>query len=826
MSPWFELVAKVIALLALYLAWQHPEYRKVGDRYGNEVLVPSNQLLNPAGRRIEFSQRPVDMALSPRGDVLAVLLPRAVRFYTPAGQSLRSVSTATASSFLGLAFSPDGANVAISQAASVTVLPVSGGTAATISLPAQSTPAGLAFDPAGAVLYAALNRRNQVVRIDVAQRQVTATVDVGVAPLGLAITAAGDRLFVTNWGGRRPVAGEATLPSVGTATLADSGGVASSGTVSVIDTVSFRVIKEIPTELHPSGIQMSPDETLVAVANANSDSVSIIETASLAVAYTVNVTAFPLDYLGSSPTAVAFSPSGRRLYVACGGNNAVAVLELEGGRYRFQGFVPTDWYPVAVAVAPAAAGGDTVFVVNSKGVGSRASTGPYSVYQVSGTINIFSSTASDEASLKAVAAANDPFRNALPAPGSPDNLGRLGIRHVFLLIKENRTYDQLFGDLGRGNGDPSLTFYGWKVTPNQHELAVQFVTLDNFYCSGIVSADGHQWMTQGITTDYVERGHAASWPRSYGYDGSDPLVLAPTGFIWEHAQKHGLSVRVYGEFTGGGGSSRKWLDFLQDAQAPQRQLSVRSRSPVAALQAVIEPDYPSFTLNIPDVWRARVFIEKLNEYVRQGNLPNLTVIQLPTDHTSGTAAGEPTPASMVADNDLATGRIVEAIAASPYWSQSAIFVTEDDAQNGVDHVDGHRTVCLVASPYARRGAVDPRHYNQTSVLRTIEELLGLPPMNKFDAAALPMRSVFVTAPDVRPFLAVPNQTPLDTMNPPLTGLRGPARQAALDSLAMNFSQPDAAPEGKLNRILWHAARGWNTPYPRVPHHAGCRPDVD
>ena len=827
MSGWAEALGRIITALLLYLAIQQPETMWVGTRYGDRVLVPSNQVLNPAGRRIEFSQRPVDLALSPQGDLLAVLLPRSIRIFTAEGQSLRTIRTSADSSFLGLTFTADGQRLVVSQSESVSVVPVSGATGAvTIPSPAKSSPAGLALDRTGTVLYVALNRLNQVARIDLAEGRVTATVNVGVAPLGVALTPGGDRLFVTNWGGRRPRTGEPTLASAGTATLADEHGVAMSGTVSVIDTASFQVGAEIDVELHPSGIRISPDGRLAAVANANSDSVSFLDTATLEVTGKINVTAFPINYLGSSPTALAFSPDGQRLYVACGGNNAVAVLVSRGAQWVLEGFVPTDWYPVALAVSRAAEGGETVYVANSKGIGSRDGRSPYSVYNVLGTVNIFSGRIASAATLEAAAEANDPFRRAAPPPGSPANLRELGIRHIFLIIKENRTYDQVLGDLGKGKGDPRLTLYGWRVTPNQHRLAEEFVTLDNFYCSGIVSADGHQWITQAITTDYVERAHAAAWPRSYGYDGRDPLVLAPTGFIWENAQRRGLAVRIFGEFAQGGGSSHKWIDFLRDAEGQQLQFSVRSTSPVPALNAVLEPSYPSFALNIPDVWRARVFQERFKEFVTRDNLPNLSVIQLPTNHTSGASPGAPTPATMVADNDLATGRIVETISKSSYWPRAAVFITEDDAQNGVDHVDGHRTVCLVASPYARRGVVDSTHYNQTSVLRTIEELLGLPPMNKFDAAALPMRSAFSTTPDLRPFLAVPADLPLDILNPALAGLEGAARRAALESMAMNFSAPDAAPEERLNRILWHLVKGWQTPYPRVPHGPSCRPGDD
>ena len=823
-------VSVILGVLCLGLTGDLPEpqWMIVGTRYGNQVLVPSNQLLNPAGERIEFPGRPVDIALSPNKDVLAVLLPTTVRFFTASGEPLRTVRLQIAS-FAGLAFTPDGIWIVSSQLGpggnhSIAMADVKGEYGvAYMPVPRNSAPTGIALDRAGANIYVALNRMNTLGRLEIATGEVVQTVPVGIAPFGVAITPQGNRLFVTNWGGRRPEAGELSAGSAGTRVLIDERGVASSGTVSVIDVASFRVLAEVPVGLHPSGIQISPDGRLAAIANANSDSLTLLDTGSLEVVDTIYLPAFPQGYIGSTPTAVAFSPGGEWLYVACSGNNAVAVLERQGQSYALRGFVPTDWYPVALAVSPSSKG-DMVHVANSKGIGSRNATRLFRVSQALGTVNIFSGGTASIAEPDAVSFTNHPFQNATAPTDSPQNLKELGIEHVFLIIKENRTYDQVFGDLGQGNGDPNLTLYGWQVTPNQHELALQFATLDNFYTSGVVSADGHQWLTQAMVTDYIERAHAG-YPRSYPFDGTDALAFAPSGFLWNNAYGFGLSVRIFGEFTVPvSPQTRTWVEYLRDSEAPVRQISERSRGSGAVWDTFVEPDYPAFRLYVPDVWRARVFLDKFQEYVRQGNLPNLLILQLPTDHTEGTVPQAATPAAMVADNDLATGRIVEAISRSPYWPRSAIFIVEDDAQDGVDHVDGHRTVCLVVSPYVRRGVVDSTHYNQTSVLRTIEELLGMPPMNKFDAAALPMRSLFVKEPDLRPFLALPNRIRLDTLNPPLTALNGRERAAAQDSLAMNFKLPDAAPEEVLNRILWHTARGWDLPYPPVPHGPDCPKD--
>ncbi|MBI4464874.1 MAG: bifunctional YncE family protein/alkaline phosphatase family protein [Acidobacteria bacterium] len=827
------LILSLLAVLSLGATGDvpDPQWMQSGVRYGNLILVPSNQLLDPVGQRVELRTRIVDMALSPQGDLLALQMPTSIRLISSSGSLLSDLPTLTAS-FSGIVFLPDGERVAISQISKdgnhfVALVRVRGlFELRLINLSRNSIPAGLALDATGTYLYVALNGLNSVARIDLNLQAVVSTVDVGVAPFGLALSPQGDRLFVTNWGGRRPVKNNNSpsnrnAPSAGTPTLVDERGIASSGTVSVINLATFQVISEVSVGLHPSGIQISPDGKLAAVANANSDSVTLLDTNSLQVLSTILIPAFPAGYFGSSPTAVAFSPSGDWLYVACGGNNGVAVLEREGQSYRLRGFVPTDWYPVGLAVSRTPAGVETVFVANSKGVGGHTGPGPFQVLPFRGTLNIFPGGMASIAPADAVSYRNEPFRNAVFPSDSPANLRSLGLEHVFLIIKENRTYDQVLGDLGQGNGDPRLAIYGWDTTPNHHELALQFVTLDNFYTSGARSADGHQWLTQAMVTDYVERAHA-SFPRSYPFQGNDPLAFASSGFLWNRAQASGRSVRIYGEFTVPDGAYKQtWVDYLRDAEAPTRKYNARSQSPIDALKPLIERDYPAYHMGVPDVFRARIFLEKFREYETLGTLPNLVIIFLPTDHTAGTAPGYAVPRSMMADNDLALGRVVEAISKSRFWPRSAIFVVEDDSQAGPDHVDGHRTICLVISPYTRRGVVDSIHYNQTSVLRTIEELLGMSPMNKFDASALPMRSVFRTTPDLTPYTAAPNRYPLDVMTPYVTMMTGKERTAALQSLAMNFSAPDAAPEETLNRILWHAARGWNTPFPHVPHGPEC-----
>lgn len=816
------------AALAVVLDDPEPQWMQVGVRYGRRVMVPTNQILDPAGRRIEFTIQPVDMALNPARNMIAVLLQRNIQLFTMSGQPSGMISI-RAASMAGVAFTPDGEWVVASEVEdgdSIAIADVRRQHGvAHMRVPPRSTPVGLAFDPGGANLFVALSRMNALGRLDISAGSVVETVPVGVAPFGVAVTPSGDRVFVTNSGGRRALRGEITANSSGTATLVNEAGVAMGGSVSVVDAGTFRVIAEIPVGIHPTGIQISPDGRLAAVANSNSDTVTFIDTESLSVVQTVDVPAIPKGFVGSSPTAIAFGADGRWVYVTCGGNNAVAVLEREENEYKLRGFVPTDWYPVAVA-AYQQGGEEHVVVLNGKGIGAVNIQARRWIGQATGTLNLFEGRVASIASEDALLARNVPFRNATIPDDSPQDLRELGVEHVFLVIKENRTYDQVLGDLGRGRGRPEYATYGWDVTPNHHELAQRFVTLDNFYTSGRLSVDGHQWLTQAMVTAYLERAHT-KFPRSYPYNGDDPLAFSPAGFLWTRARDAGLTARVYGEFAlPASPHSRSWIEYLRDAESPQQRLVERSTTAVASLAPILEPNYPSFAMNIPDTFRVRVFLEQFEGFVRRGDLPNLVIIQLPADHTAGTSPGGPSPRAMVADNDLAIGRLVQAISFSPYWGKSAIFITEDDAQDGWDHVDGHRTVCLVVSPYVRRATVDSVQYNQTSILRTIEELLGMKPLTKFDAAAMPMRSVFMTVPQFAPYSIQPNRVPLDEMNPRLAALGGKRRQAALLSAAMNFSVPDAAPEQTLNRILWHHERGWARSYPRVPHGPQCLLDDD
>lgn len=405
--------------------------------------------------------------------------------------------------------------------------------------------------------------------------------------------------------------------------------------------------------------------------------------------------------------------------------------------------------------------------------------------------------------------------NARPAP-VPSRAGDPSlIEHVVFIIKENRTYDQVLGDIGKGNSDPTLTMFGRDVTPNQHKLAEQFVLLDNFYAVGGNSADGHQWLTQANETDYC------LWPgyqgRSYPFDGSDPVAYSSSGFLWDAALRMKKSVRIYGEFAGttAGWDRQKLLQQWRDNVDFNNMF--HTVAPIAPLNAILAGNYPAYSTLIPDVVRAKIFLTDLAHWQQDGQMPNLTILGLPSHHTSGTQPDASTPKAMVADNDLALGQMVEALTKSRFWPKMAIFIVEDDAQNGVDHVDGHRTVGLVVSPYVKRGAIDSTFYSQASMVKTIELMLGLPTMSLFDLIATGMHPSFTATADLSAFTHLEPTQSLFDRNPPLKAMRGQERRDARASVAMRFDIPDAAPTEKLNRILWRSTMGMNVRYPRVVH---------
>ena len=856
-----------------------PDTATVGPAGPNRTVVPTNQVVRPAGRQIPLpGLRPQALALSPDGRLLVVsgktselvILDPATgeireRVELPSErlkENLPEISSPNLLepdvkgqlSYTGLVFSPDGSRLYLSNVnGSVKAFSVGpdGGVrpSHSISLPAanaprreEEIPAGLAVSPDGRKLYVCGNLSNRLLEIDPETGLVFRTVDVGVAPYDVVL--AGGKAYVSNWGGRRPGPGDLTGPAGrGTEVRVDATlRVASEGSVSVVDLAAGAVAKDILTHLHASALALSPDGRYLVCANAASDNLSVIDTRSDEAVETIWAKASPADLFGASPNALAFSPDGETLYAANGTQNAVAVIRFSpGGRSsKLAGLIPAGWFPGAL-LFDARRGGLAVANIKGHAVEPRIdkSTGGtgFNSHQYYGSVSPIPVPAPAE--LKRMTAAvyenyhRDRVERALAKPRNgrrprpvPERTGEPSVfKHVVYVIKENRTYDQVLGDIPAGNGDPSLVLFGERVTPNQHKMVREFALLDNTYCSGILSADGHQWSTTAFGTDYLEKSFA-EWPRSYpdgmGPDEVDALAYAPSGFIWDNALKHGVSIWNFGEFTmhacGWKDKGRKgdpeWKDYWDEFLHGRGDVVVGSVPGIETIRAFSPPDTVGWNLAVPDVWRARYIANQIAAWDRAGRMPQLILICLPDDHTSGTSEGSPTPEACAADNDLALGRIVEAFSRSRFWKETVIFGIEDDPQNGFDHVSGYRTTAYCVSPYTKRGAVVRTQYNTTSLLRTMEQILGLPPMNQFDAAATPMFDCFTETPDFRPFEAVANRVPLDTMNPPAKKVADALlRRDAILSARLNFRRADACPEDVLNRILWHAVKGSAAPYP-------------
>ena len=839
-------VAIVVSLFVPLTSAQ--EVGQVGLKTNGAYLVPTMQLIQPAGDTLTFSGRAIDLALSPDGKSVFVKYDQGVLVIDPETWKIREqIGVGEGSSIHGIAVRRDGTRVYVtgnnntlwdgdvSSAGSLTFT-----RKATLLGPGGrgfSNPCGIALSPDEKTAFVCLSLKNSLALVDLESDKLIRNIAVGVAPYDVVVSPDGQRAYVSNWGGRPPGKTDRTADSSGTPVLVDKRGAALSGTVSVIDLKQNREIREIATGLHPSGLALSADGRTLFVANANSDTISVIDTETLRVTETVSVRPDPALPFGSQPNALALGQDGRTLYVANGGNNAIAVMALRGGSRTnsvVTGFIPTAWFPGAVV-----ADNKRLYVANVKGFGSRFDHENGREWAASWSLGAVSrvSIPSDDqlTNYTANALANARVPEALraweraqtgkkPVP-VPERMGEPSVfDHVVYIIKENRTYDQFLGDLPNANGDTNLCVFGRDVTPNHHHLAEEFVTLDNFYCNGVVSSDGHRWVTEGNVMAGMEKS-MLGFKRGDTF-GVDPLYFSSSGFIWDDVLLHGLSFRNYGEMGKGSSTTTRigpqrntTKDMLDNPDA--YQLIYAPNSPVEVLKNFSCPRYPGWELNIPDVLRARAFLQELKESERKGQWPNFMFVHLPNDHTGG----NPTPRAQIADNDLALGQIVQGISHSKFWPKTCIFVMEDDPQSGFDHVDGHRSMCFVVSPYTRRHAVISQFYNQTAVLHTIELILGIPPMNQMDALAPVMFACFTNAPDLSPYMALPNQIPLDELPNPIAQLHGKELYWAKKLAAMRFDAPDLNDDNLLNRILWHSVKGVDAPYPVAfagPHGKGLR----
>lgn len=803
----------------------------VGPQPDGRVVVTTNQVLDPAGTHVEFPGRPNDCAFSPDGSIIAVADAwggRVLIVDGATGAERQSIALeGDVPGYSGIVFSADGQRLFVSGSRNLIWRLVRGADGSwaleeAMYLGDHVTPVGISWSRDGERLLVCFNRLNQVVAIDPASGEVLQTAEVGVAPFA-AVEGPGGKIYVTNWGGRLPAAGDVTEPSgnAGQVVVDPFTRVASLGSVSIVDSARFEETGQIEVGLHPCEMALSPDDKTLYVACANSDVIHVIDTATDDVRDTIDVKPIRELPFGCAPNAVALAPNGATLYASLGTNNAIAVISTRTGVVR--GYVPVGWYPGGLDVSP---DGRSIAVCNIKGIGSRNPVDPkgFNSHHYLGSLSLLETTSvvrtlgsltrrtlENNRMTAALAHLGPPRPGIAPVPlperhGEPSTL-----EHVIYIIKENRTYDQVLGDMPEGNGDPALCQYGEEISPNHHALAREFALLDNFYCCGTLSADGHQWTDSGYATDYIEKGFRG-WPRSYPYDGGDAMAYSPGGFIWDNALSHGKTVRVYGEFVQAHiQSGATWSDFYKDWLEGTSEFEVTATPKIDSLEGLICPTFIGFPQTVPEVYRAREFLKEYQQFLAEDRLPNLMILLLPCDHFSGSATLPTIPAQM-ADNDYALGQIVEAVSRSKAWPKTAIFVTEDDPQNGIDHVDGRRTLGYVISPYTPRGTVVSKNYNQTSMLKTMELILGLPPMTQLDLLASPMEACFGDRADLRPYRAKEPNIPLDTM-PEATAM-DPRTRAWWDLYcAQPFDQEDIGDEMTLNLCLWHLTHGPDVPYP-------------
>jgi YVTN family beta-propeller protein len=617
-------------------------------------------------------------------------------------------------------------------------------------------------------------------------------------------------LVVSNWGGRLPKAGDRTAKSQDLELVVDDRGAPASGTVSLIE-LSTGATRHVDVGIHPTSIVV--DGRRAFVANAMSDSVSEIDLEAGKVTRTIPLQWGSLRVIGGMPNALAMR--GSTLYAADGGDNALAEVDLTLGRVR--GFRHAGYFPTAVALSR---DGATAFVLNTKGNGSvsRTTLGkPGNAHDFQGTVTVVN-LAADLAHETDLVARNNRWE---ANPGRPPlKVYNGSIRHVLYIIKENRTYDEVYGDMPEGNGDPKLCSLGETIMPNHRKIARDFTLFDNGYVSGTNSADGHAWSTQCLANDYLEHFYVG-YSRTYPDDGDCAMSISNGGALWDAALRKGKTVRVWGEFCDDKLATydpkpRDWFELWDDRVKGTHRFKFTADTTVASLKPLINREVHYWPLLQSDQFRADVFIREYEEFSRQDKVPELMIMSLPCDHTEGTDPKYPTPRAMMADNDLALGRVVEAVSKSPQWKETCIFVVEDDAQSGPDHVDGHRTVFLAISPFNRRKTVDSSFYTQTNMIRSIEMMLGLDPMNKFDSVAEAMVACFRDEPDLTPYRAVANHVPLDERNPSGAAMTPADRYWLERTRSLDWSHLDAPDPYWLNRITWYSLFKGAREYPGRP----------
>ena len=758
-----------------------------------QTLLPNGWKLSPAGRSLQLGDLPLNMQLSASGKLLAVTnngeSTQSVQLIDPKNEKLLDEKI-VGKSWYGLAFSYDEKKVYVSGGNDnwILILDVNGtkfGKADTIKLgdvwpKGKICPTGMVVNKQGDKLYTVTKEDSLLYVINPQSKQVLQKVKLTGEAYACTLSPDEKTLYISVWG---------------------------SDKIALYNTVSGKLTGTIATQSHPNEILLNKKGTWLFVANANDNSVSVINTKTKKVVETISTTLYPTKLTGSTTNGLALSADEKSLFIANADNNCLAVFDVSvPGSSHSKGFIPVGWYPTNIKTL-----GSKILVANGKGFESmpnpkgpqprvRNDDGSYRSAPIprkdqqyigglfKGTLSVINTPSALQ--LKTYTKqvyANTPFTPAktMTADGLAGNPiprkkgEKSPIKYVFYIIKENRTYDQVLGDMTKGNGDTSLCIFGSKVTPNLHAIANEFVLLDNFYVDAEVSADGHNWSTAAYATDFTEK----TWPTSYGgrggnydFEGSRKVAYPRDGFIWDYCQRAGVSYRTYGEFEEDGKGTLK------------------------SLEGHVCPQSPGFDLNITDQYREKVWAHDLDSLIAKNAVPHLSTIRISNDHTSGQARGKIAPDAAVADNDLGVGLLIEHLSKSPIWKESVVFVLEDDAQHGPDHIDAHRSPVFVAGAYVKRNAVIHNMYSTSGVMRTIELILGLPPMSQYDAAATPLFACFNNKPDMTPYVMKAPQIDLNKRNVAVN-------TSSKRSEMFNLAKEDAVPDRDLNEVIWKYMKG-------------------
>lgn len=820
------ILRSLFALLALagILAFLQPYRRHLGLQPDGSYFVSSGQRIE--GGAIKFSGRPSDLALHPSGNFFAVMKKDTIFLCRPSGIVLNSeVKLGASPGPHGLEWTPDGKRLIASTASGwlqtfeFDGIKLSAGAKIALANPSEKVnpvPCGMAITRDGKTLYVAAANLNVVVQVDLGLNAPVKRIRVETLPFQVKLTPDEKTLIVSNWGGRLPLAGDDTAISQNLPIVVDKRGAPSTGTVSIVD-IGTSNVYNLPVGVHPSAIALADDRAFVA--NTMSDSIAEIDWQKKSVVRTIPLKWRKLNIVGAMPTSL--QAVGDTLYVGDGGDNALCEIDLRSGHIK--GYRPAGYFPIALSVQNGVA-----IVLNSKGNGSVANTSygrNGNAHDFEGTVSIIDLNQNLNAQTKQVADYNR-WNEPLRTPNLAVYHG--AIQHVLYIVKENRTYDEVFGDMPEGNGDIRNCDIGEQIMPNHHAVVRAFTLFDNAYVSGTNSADGHAWVTQSLANDCLEHFYVG-YSRTYPFEGSDAMSISTGGCIWDAALKKHKTFRDYGEFCCTDDAEftpyrpKNWYEAWEDRKNGTHKFTFIPHARVASLKPYVSPRNQYWPLIQSDQSRADEFIREYTEFSASDKVPNLMILGLPCDHTVGLDPGWPTPRAMEADNDLALGRVIDAVSHSAQWKSTCIFVIEDDAQAGPDHVDGHRTSFMVVSPYNKRHTVDSNMYTTVNMVRSIEMMLGLDPMNRFDALAEPIDTCFNDTADLTPFNHVPNNIPLDEHAPKRSAMTAEQRFWEDKTEALDWSHPDAPDSYWLNRIIW-ASNTNGRPYPSRPDEAPGQAD--